>query len=158
MSRRIIIGKKLPQPDLNYNNLLLSILINRILKDGKKELARKIVYKAYELIRTRTSYYNILKLIERAIKHSSPKVCLKIWKFKKRTNVTIRKIPIFLSRFKSINLGIKLIVIYAKKRPGKNIAIKLANEIMDASQFSGNAVRKKEELHKAAEANRAFVM
>ncbi len=157
MSRRIIIGKKLPQPDLSYNNLLLSILINRILKDGKKELARKIIYKTYELIRSRTSY-NTLKIIERAIKHSSPKVCLKIWKFKKRTNITIRKIPIFLSRFKSINLGIKLLVTYAKKRPGKNIAIKLANEIMDASQFSGNAVRKKEELHKAAEANRAFII
>ncbi len=156
MSRRISIKKRLPKKDLTFKNLLLNVLINRILKCGKKELARKIVYKAFHLIKTRISF-NTFKLIERAVRNSSPKVFLKILEIKKRNKRSTKRLPAFLTRFKSVSFGISLIVKYARKRPGKNIAIKLANELIDASKSLGGAVRKKEEIHKLAETSRAFV-
>lgn len=156
MSRRIFTGKKLPKKDLNFKNLLLNLLINRILKCGKKELAKKIVYKAFHLIKTRIQF-NTFKLIERAIRNASPKIFLKILEIKKRNKRSTKKVPTFLTRFRSVRLGIASIVKYARKRPGKNIAIKLANELIDASKYLGGAVRKKEEMHKIAETSRAFV-
>lgn len=156
MSRRIFTGKKLPKKDLNFKNLLLNLLINRVLKCGKKELARKLVYKAFHLIKTRIKF-NTFKLIERAIRNASPKVYLKILEIKKRNKRSTKKLPVFLNRFKSVRSGIALIVKYARKRPGKNIAIKVANELIDASKYLGGSVRKKEEMHKMVETSRAFV-
>lgn len=155
MSRCISTKKRLVKKDLKFNSFLVNIFINRVLKNGKKELARKIVYKTFQLIKLKT-HSNSLKIFETATRNVSPKFFVKILhiKFKKRPFKITNQIPILLSKFRSINLGISWIVKCAQKRSGKNIIAKLVNEILDASKRSGSgAIKKKDEIHKLAALN-----
>jgi small subunit ribosomal protein S7 len=151
MTRRISTKKRFPQKDFTYNSFLMSLLINRILKKGKKKLARKIIRKSFTLL-SQKSPGNSLVLFENAIRNISPRVQLKA----KRVGGATYQVPTLLTRFKSINLAIRWLVEAARKRPGKGMAFKLGNELFDASKGIGNAIKKKEETHKMAEANKAF--
>lgn len=152
MSRRISTKKRFPQKDFKYDHLLVSLLVNRILKSGKKRLARRIVSKSFELITFRTNQDPLL-ILEKAIRNISPRVQLKA----KRVGGATYQVPILLTRFKSTNLAVRWIVEFSKKRTGKGgMSIKLANELIEAAKGVGNAVKKKEETHKMAEANKAF--
>jgi small subunit ribosomal protein S7 len=151
MSRRISTKKRFPRKDLKYNNLLVSLLINRILKCGKKLLAKKIIYKAFDLIEYRTNQKPIF-ILEKAIRNISPRVQLKA----KRVGGATYQVPTLLSRFRSTNIAVKWLVEFSRKRPGKAMSLKLASEIIEAAKGSGNSIRKKEETHKMAEANKAF--
>jgi len=152
MSRRISTKKRFPQKDFKYDHLLVSLLVNRILKKGKKRLARRIVSKSFELITFRTNQDPLL-ILEKAIRNISPRVQLKA----KRVGGATYQVPILLTRFKSTNLAVRWIVEFSKKRSGKGgMSIKLANELIEAAKGIGNAVKKKEETHKMAEANKAF--
>lgn len=152
MSRRISTQKRFPEKDFNYDSLLVSLLVNRILKKGKKRLARRIVSKAFTFISLKTNQ-NPLLVLEKAIRNISPRVQLKA----KRIGGATYQVPILLSRFKSTNLAVRWIVEFSKKRSGKGgMAVKLAQELIDAAKGIGNAVKKKEETHKMAEANKAF--
>ena len=151
MSRRISTKKRFPRKDLKYNSLLVSLLINRILKSGKKFLAKRILYRAFDLVEYRTSQNPIL-VFEKAIRNISPRVLLKA----KRVGGATYQVPTALTRYRSTNIAIKWLVDFSRKRPGKSMSLKLANEIVDASKGNGNAIRKKEESHKMAEANKAF--
>ncbi len=151
MSRRISTKKRFPRKDLKYNSLLVSLLINRILKSGKKFLAKRILYKAFDLVEYRSSQNPILTF-EKAIRNISPRVQLKA----KRVGGATYQVPTLLSRYRSTNIAIKWLVEVSRKRPGKSMSLKLANEIIDASKGTGNCIRKKEETHKMAEANKAF--
>ncbi len=153
MSRRISTKKRFPEKDFHYESFLVSLLVNRILKHGKKRLARRIVSEAFQIIQVRTNQDPLL-VLERAIRNASPRVQLKA----KRVGGATYQVPILLTRFKSTNLAVRWIVDFSRKRSGKGgMAVKLANELLDAAKGIGNSVKKKEETHKMAEANKAFV-
>jgi small subunit ribosomal protein S7 len=151
MSRRISTQKRFPEKDSKYDNLLVSLLVNRILKCGKKRLSKRIVYKAFELIEFRTSQNPIL-ILEKAIRNISPRVQLKA----KRIGGATYQVPTLLNKFRSTNIAIRWIVEFSRKRAGKGMSLKLANELLEAAKGLGNAIKKKEETHKMAEANKAF--
>jgi small subunit ribosomal protein S7 len=151
MSRRISTKKRFPERDSKFDNLLVSLLVNRILKSGKKRLAKRIVYKAFELIEFRTNQSPIL-ILEKAIRNISPRVQLKA----KRVGGATYQVPTLLTKFRSTTIAVRWIVEFSRKRSGKGMSLKLANELLEAAKGMGNAIKKKEETHKMAEANKAF--
>lgn len=151
MSRRISTSKRFPERDTKYDNLLVSLLINRLLKNGKKRLATRIVYKGFELIEFRTNQNPIL-ILEKAIRNISPRVQLKA----KRIGGATYQVPTLLNKYKATNIAIRWVVEFSRKRSGKGMSLKLANELLEAAKGLGNSVKKKDETHKMAEANKAF--
>ena len=151
MSRRKIIKKRFPTPDPVYNNPLVSMLVVRLIKDGKKTLAHNIVCDALNIIAYRL-VEDPIEVFEKAIKNVTPLVEVKARRFGGATY----QVPMEVTTFRGTNLAIRWIVKASRNRPGKTIALKLANELIDASKNSGDAIRKKQETHKQAEANKAF--
>ena len=151
MSRRISTKKRFPEKDSKYDNLLVSLLVNRLLKSGKKRLAKRIVYKAFELIEIKTSQNPII-ILEKAVRNISPRVQLKA----KRVGGATYQVPTLLNKYRSTNIAVRWIVEFSRKRSGKGMSLKLANELLEAAKGLGNAIKKKEETHKMAEANKAF--
>jgi small subunit ribosomal protein S7 len=151
MSRRISTKKRFPQKDSKYNNLLVSLLVNRILKDGKKRLAKRILYKSFELIEARTTQNPIL-ILEKAIRNISPRVQLKA----KRVGGATYQVPTLLNKYRATNIAVRWLIENSQKRSGKGMSIKLTNELLEAAKGIGNSIKKKEATHKMAEANKAF--
>jgi small subunit ribosomal protein S7 len=151
MSRRNISKKRFPQPDSLYNSYLVSLLISRILKSGKKNLAKNIVYQAFEIIKKKTDQ-DPLTVFEKAIQNASPLVEVKA----RRVGGSTYQVPIEVNGFRATNLSLRWIIQYSHQRVGRSMAIKLANEIIDTSNEIGNTIKKKEETHRMAEANKAF--
>lgn len=151
MSRRISTKKRFPKKDIKYENLLVSLLINRLLKNGKKRLARRIVSKAFELIEFRTNE-NPLIILEKAIRNISPRVQLKA----RRVGGATYQVPTLVNKFRSTTTAVRWLVMFSRKRSGKGMPMKLANEVLDAAKGTGGSIKKKEETHKMAEANKAF--
>ena len=151
MSRRNISKKRFPQTDSLYNSYLVSLLITRILKSGKKTTAKNIVYEAFEIIRKKTNE-DPLSIFEKAIKNASPIVEVKA----RRVGGSTYQVPIEVSDFRATNLSLRWIIRYSKQRVGRSMSIKLANEIIDTANDIGNTIKKKEETHRMAEANKAF--
>ena len=151
MSRRNISKKRFPEPDPIYNSYLVSLLITRILKSGKKNLAQNIVNKTFTIIQTKTNQDPVM-IFEKAIENASPLVEVKA----RRIGGSTYQVPIEVSRFRAINLSLKWIIQYARQRVGETMSIKLANEIIDTANDIGNTIKKKEETHKMADANKAF--
>ena len=151
MSRRKIIKKRFPKPDPVYNNYLVSILVSRLIKDGKKTLAQNIVCDALDIIAYKTES-DPIEVFEQAVKNVTPLVEVKARRFGGATY----QVPMEVTSFRGTNLALRWIVKASRSRTGKTIALKLAAELMDASKNSGDAMRKKQDTHKMAEANRAF--
>ena len=151
MSRRNISKKRFPQKDSVYESYLVSLLINRILKAGKKTIAKKIVYQAFEIIEKKTNE-NPLSVFEKAVKNASPVVEVKA----RRVGGSTYQVPIEVNGFRATTLSLRWIIRYANQRVGRSMAIKLANEIIDTANEIGNTIKKKEETHRMAEANKAF--
>ena len=151
MSRRNISKKRLPKPDSLYNSCLVNLLISRVLKSGKKNIAKSIVYKAFEIIQKKTEQ-DPLAVFEKAIKNASPLVEVKA----RRVGGSTYQVPVEISTFRATNLALRWIIQYSQQRVGRSMAIKLANEILDTSNEIGSTMKKKEETHKMAEANNAF--
>ncbi len=151
MSRRNISKKRFPQTDSIDNSYLVSLLISRILKSGKKTIAKNIVYEAFEIIKQKTNE-DPLEVFEKAIRKASPIVEVKA----RRIGGSTYQVPIEVSGFRATNLSLRWIIGYSKQRVGRSMSIKLANEIIDTANEIGNTIKKKEETHKMAEANKAF--
>jgi small subunit ribosomal protein S7 len=151
MSRRNISKKRFPQQDSVYNSYLVSLLITRILKSGKKNVAKNIVYEAFDIIKKKTSQ-EPLEIFEKAINNASPVVEVKA----RRVGGSTYQVPVEVSGFRATNLSLRWLIKYADQRVGRSMAIKLANEIIDTSNEIGNTIKKKEETHRMAEANKAF--
>ena len=151
MSRRKIIKKRFPKPDPVYNNYLVSILVSRLIKDGKKTLAQNIVCDALDIIAYKTES-DPIEVFEQAVKNVTPLVEVKARRFGGATY----QVPMEVTSFRGTNLALRWIVKASRSRTGKTIALKLAAELMDASKNSGDAMRKKQDTHKMAEANKAF--
>ena len=151
MSRRSKAERKLAEPDSIYNSRLVTLLISRILQSGKKSLAQKIVYSALEIISTKTEENPVL-VLEKAVKNVTPQVEVKA----RRVGGSTYQVPIEIRAYRGTNISLKWITEFARARSGKSMAIKLSNEIIDAAKESGNSVRRKEQTHKMADANKAF--
>jgi len=151
MSRRNISKKRFPIADSNYNSYLVSLLVTRILKAGKKNLAQNIVNEAFDIIKSKTNE-DPLSIFEKAIRNASPVVEVKA----RRIGGSTYQVPIEVSSFRATNLALRWIIQYSRQRIGRTMSIKLASEIIDTANDIGNTIKKKEETHKMADANKAF--
>ena len=151
MPRRGTVKKRKPQPDHFYNSTLISIFINTILKKGKKNLAQKIVYTAMERVKQKAKE-DPLKMFEKAVENVRPVLETK----SRRVGGATYQVPIEVSLNRSTSLAVRWLVRYARDRAGKSMEEKLSAEVLDAVSNRGGAVKKKEDIHKMAESNRAF--
>lgn len=151
MSRRGKVRRSLSEPDPIYNSRVVTLLINRVLKAGKKSLAQKIVYNAMSMVAEKTEK-NPALVLEEAVKNVTPQVGVKPRKIRGSTC----QVPIKIRLYRGTNLSVKWLTEVARARPGKSMAKKLSDEILDAAGRRGSSVRKKEQTHKLANANRVF--
>ena len=151
MSRRSRAQRKLAEPDPIYNSRLVTLLVSRVLQAGKKSLAQKIVYGALEIISKKTEENPVL-LLEKAVKNVTPQVEVKA----RRVGGSTYQVPIEIRAYRGTNVSLKWITEFARSRSGKSMAVKLSNEILDAAKETGNSIRRKEQTHKMADANKAF--
>lgn len=151
MSRRSQSKRILLEPDPVYNSRLVSLLVARVLKSGKKTLAERIVYKSLDVIFEKTKENPVI-LLEKAVKNVTPQVEVK----SRRVGGSTYQVPIEIRSYRGTNISLKWIIEFAKNRPGYGMANKLANELLDAARENGGAIRKKDQVHKMAEANKAF--
>jgi len=151
MPRRGTIKKRKPQPDHFYNSTLISKFINTILKKGKKSLAESIVYRAMERVKQK-SKEDPLKMFEKAVENVRPVLETK----SRRVGGATYQVPVEVLLNRSISLAVRWLIRYARDRAGKSMEEKLSAEIIDAVNNRGGAVKKREDIHKMAESNRAF--
>jgi small subunit ribosomal protein S7 len=151
MSRRSKAQRILAEPDPIYNSRLVTLLISRILQSGKKSLAQKIVYNALEIISSKTEENPVL-VLEKAVKNVTPQVEVKA----RRVGGSTYQVPIEIRAYRGTNVSLKWITEFARARAGKSMAVKLSNELLDAAKETGNSIRRKEQTHKMADANKAF--
>ena len=152
MSRKGAAPKREVLADPIYNSKKVTKLINQIMLDGKKGAAEKAVYGAFDIIAEKTGK-DALEVYEEALKNVMPVLEVKA----RRVGGANYQVPIEVRADRRQTLGIRWIVMFARKRGEKTITEKLANELMDAANNMGGAVKKKEDTHKMAEANKAFV-
>jgi small subunit ribosomal protein S7 len=149
MRRRYKKHRVLPEPV--YNDLLVSKLINYVMRKGKKTIARKIVYGAFDIVKEKTKK-DPLEIFKRAIENVGPSLELR----PRRVGGATYQVPIEVPPERKIALAMRWIIMAAKMKKGKAMKEKLAEELIAASKNEGWAVKKKEDTHKMAEANRAF--
>lgn len=138
-------------PDSLYHSKVVTKLVNTIMIDGKKGTAEKILYDAFDIIKKQTNQ-EPLDVFTEAMKNIKPALEVK----SRRVGGSNVQVPIEVSDDRAQALALRWLVNYAKLRNGKGMAINLANEIMDAAKSVGGAVKKREDTHKMAEANKAF--
>jgi small subunit ribosomal protein S7 len=143
--------KKVIMPDSVYNDIMVAKFINQVMSNGKKTVAQKIVYGAFDLIKNQTKK-NPLDVFRLAIQNVSPVLEVK----PKRVGGATYQVPMEVKGNRKLSLAMKWMINSAKDKKGKAMKFKLADELIEASENKGNAVRKKENAHKMAEANRAF--
>ncbi|MEM7725952.1 MAG: 30S ribosomal protein S7 [Cyanobacteria bacterium P01_A01_bin.45] len=151
MSRRGVIQKRPVPSDSMYNSRLVSMMIRRIMRHGKKSVAARIVYSAMKTIEERTGN-DPLETFERAVQNVTPLVEVKA----RRVGGATYQVPMEVRSERGTTLALRWLVGYSRQRPGRTMAGKLANELMDAANETGSAIRKREETHRMAEANKAF--
>ena len=151
MPRRGQIAKRDVLPDPMYNSKLVTRLINNIMYDGKKGVAQKIVYGAFEIVNEKTGK-DALEAFKEALENIMPVLEVKA----KRIGGATYQVPIEVRPERRQTLALRWITLYSRKRGEKTQKDRLANEIMDAANNTGASVKKKEDMHKMAEANKAF--
>ena len=138
-------------PDPIYNSKVVTKLINQIMLDGKKGTAERILYEAFELVKEKTGE-EPMEVYAKALENIKPILEVK----SRRVGGSNVQVPVEVTDERSQALALRWLVNYAKLRNGKGMAINLANEIMDAANGVGGAVKKREDTHRMAEANKAF--
>ena len=151
MPRRGNVPKREVLPDPVYGNLVVAKLINSIMVDGKKGTAQKIVYEAFEKIQAKTGE-NPVEVFEKAMSNIMPQVEVKA----RRVGGANYQVPIEVRPERRQTLGLRWLTAYTRARSERTMADRLANELMDAANGVGASVKKREDTHKMAEANRAF--
>lgn len=151
MPRRSRVFKRDMLPDAKYQSVLISAFINKIMWQGKKNTAEKIVYDALGIIQERTKG-DPMATLEQAVKNATPLLQVK----PRRVGGATYQVPVEVKPDQGLLLAQKWIIRSARDRQGKSMADKLASELLDAAQNQGSTIKKREETHKMAEANRAF--
>ncbi|MFA6251356.1 MAG: 30S ribosomal protein S7 [Candidatus Paceibacterota bacterium] len=150
--RRKIKNKNIVEPDIIYNSPKLAKFINNIMLNGKKETARKSVYKAFDIIKEKTGNPNPLEIFDTAIKNAGPLVEVR----SRRIGGANYQVPREVRPERRTALAMRWIILAARGKKGAPISEKLAEELILASKNEGAAVKKREDTHKMAESNKAF--
>jgi small subunit ribosomal protein S7 len=151
MPRRRVVAKRPVLPDPLYGDQMVTRFMSVVMEDGKKAVAEDIVYGALETIAERTREEPI-KVFHRALENCQPMVEVK----SRRVGGANYQVPVEVRHERRTSLAMRWLVDYARERSGKSMREKLANEIIEASHARGNAVKKRDDVHRMAEANKAF--
>jgi len=151
MPRRREVPKREVLPDPVYSSQLVTKFVNVVMRQGKKSVAEKILYDALETIKERTND-DPLKVFKRAIENVKPAVEVK----SRRVGGSTYQVPVEVNPSRRLALSIRWVIQYAQARGEKSMRAKLAGELMDAAENRGGAIKKKEDTHRMAEANKAF--
>ena len=151
MSRRGNLKRRTVPSDPVYNSCLVNMTIRRVMKQGKKSLASRLVYDALKTVGERTDS-EPLEVFEKAVKNLTPLVEVKA----RRVGGATYQVPMEVRPSRGTTLALRWLVHFARNRGGRTMAGKLANEIMDAANETGAAMKKRDETHRMAEANKAF--
>jgi small subunit ribosomal protein S7 len=149
--RRRQAEKKQAGPDPLYGDLLVSRFINAIMMSGKKSVSQKIVYGAFDVIEERTGEHGI-DVFKKAVENVAPMVEVR----SRRVGGATYQVPLEVRADRRISLAFRWLIQYSRARSDKSMANRLANELISASRGEGGAVRKKDDTHRMAEANKAF--
>jgi len=151
MPRRRIFGQRQVQPDPRFHDKLVGKFINTLMSQGKKSTAERVCFGAFELIREKTGN-DPLKVFRSAIDNVKPVVEVK----SRRVGGASYQVPVEIRSIRRTSLALRWIAEYAKARSGKSMSDKLAGELLDAANNTGASVKKREDVHRMAEANKAF--
>lgn len=151
MSRKGKVHRREVLPDPKYKDKLVGKLINKLMLDGKKPAAEKIVYHAFDLISEKTKD-DPLKIFKEALEQIKPIMEVR----SRRVGGATYQVPMEVRSERKVSLGLRWLVLYSRERGEKSMEEKLAFEILDAQQKRGGSIKKKEDVHRMAEANRAF--
>ena len=152
MPRRRVVAKREVVPDPIYNSGLVTKFIGSVMSDGKRSTAERILYKSFEMIQEKTGE-EPLKVFKKAVDNAKPALEVK----SRRVGGSNYQVPIEVGQNRRLSLAIRWLVSYARSRgDGKTMEERLANELLDASNMRGGAVKKREDTHRMAEANKAF--
>lgn len=143
--------KRKVAPDPRYGNTQVTMLVNRIMRGGKKSTAQSIMYGALELIEERTKR-NPVEVMEQALRNATPMIEVKA----RRVGGSTYQVPVEVNPYRRLTLAMRWILQAARARSGRSMAEKLAAELMDAANGQGAAVKRKDDTHRMAEANRTF--
>lgn len=149
--RRRKAEKRDVQPDPIFDDKLITRFVNNLMRDGKKSVARKIVYQAFEIIQERTGEAGV-EVFRSALQNSTPVVEVK----SRRVGGATYQVPVEVRQERGTALGMRWLIKAARSRNDKSMSLRLSRELIDASKNEGGAVRKKDETHRMAEANKAF--
>ena len=149
--RRAKLEKREILPDVRYNSVNVQTMVQHVLKQGKKSLAVSLIYDAMDIIKERTEK-NAIDVFDMALKNVSPAMEVR----PRRVGGATYQVPMEVSADRRMTLALRWILSAARERAGKSFSDKLASELIDASNETGSAIRKRDETHKMAEANRAF--
>ncbi|TWX74109.1 30S ribosomal protein S7 [Colwellia sp. C1TZA3] len=152
MPRRRVVGQRKILPDPKFHNELLAKFINILMVDGKKSTAEKIVYGALDILTDKNTEKTHLELFETALDNIRPQVEVK----SRRVGGSTYQVPVEVRPVRRNALAMRWLVEASRKRGEKSMAQRLANEMLDASDSKGSAVKKREDVHRMAEANKAF--
>ncbi len=151
MPRRGPAPRRVIPPDPVYGSELVQRLINKVMKDGKKSLAERIVYGAFDQVKRRTGREPV-EVLEQALKNVMPVLEVR----PRRVGGATYQVPLEVRPERRVSLGLRWIVEYARERKDRTMAERLAGELLDASNGQGGAVKRREDTHRMAEANKAF--
>ncbi|MBU1164689.1 30S ribosomal protein S7 [Patescibacteria group bacterium] len=143
--------KRKTSPDPKFNSLIIAKLINQVMRRGKKSTAQKIVYSAFDIVSEKTKG-DPIEVFEKALRNSSPEVEVK----SRRIGGANYQIPVAVMGERKTTLGLRWLIAGAKSKKGSPMHLKLAEEILEAAEGKGVAVKKREDVYKMAESNRAF--
>lgn len=151
MSRRTRAPKRPVAPDPVHGSPLVTMMVSRLMQSGKKSLAFHLIYDAFKIIEERTGTSPV-EVYETAVRNATPLVEVRA----RRVGGATYQVPMEVRPERGTAMALRWLVQFSRARPGKTMAMKLANELMDAANETGNAIRRREETHRMAEANKAF--
>ncbi len=151
MPRRKSPSKRQPVPDSKYNSVHVSMLVSRMMRGGKKSLAMSIMYDALDIIEEKAKR-NPIEVMEQGLRNVTPAIEVKPM----RVGGATYQVPVEVASQRGITLAMRWVLENARKRGGRSMADKLANELLDAANNQGASVKKRDDTHRMAEANRAF--
>jgi len=151
MPRRKSPPRRTVEPDVRFNNVHVAMFINRMMRGGKKSTAQRVLYEAMEMIEERAKR-DPVEIFEQAIRNVTPVLEVK----PRRVGGSTYQVPVEVEPDRALSLAMRWLLAAARARGGRGMAEKLAAELLDAASNQGSAIKKKEDTHRMAEANRAF--
>lgn len=152
MSRRHRAEEREVTPDAKYGNIEIAKFISKVMQDGKKSIARTIVYDAIEKFASKVAAEDHIEAFERALENAKPQVEVK----SRRIGGATYQVPVEIATIRKRSLAMKWIITYARGKPGRNMVDALAQELQDCYNCQGSTIKKRDDVHRMAEANKAF--